>query len=174
MPEFLVDLQWLDWVALTLLAYGVVAGAFRGTVHQFSRLVVLLLSLVIVGLVSTPLLALLSSAAEQGSDSRLLGARLGLGLFVVVWPGLTVLRRLLLGEGPGARGWAGRVGGALGGALAALILATVAGCAGYWIQGGKAPVYAQSSVVGRVVTEAAGHLPAPPRPAFLVPQAFPA
>ena len=165
MPEFLVDLQWLDWVALTLLAYGVVAGAFRGTVHQFSRLVVLLLSLVIVGLVSTPLLALLSSAAEQGSDSRLLGARLGLGLFVVVWPGLTVLRRLLLGEG---------VGGALGGALAALILATVAGCAGYWIQGGKAPVYAQSSVVGRVVTEAAGHLPAPPRPAFLVPQAFPA
>lgn len=172
MVDFLADLDWLDWVALALAAYGLVAGACRGSVHQFIRLLVLLASLAVVGLLGTPLIRLVESLTRPGPDTQVLGARLELALFLVVLPALTLLRRLLAGEGNGPRGWGGRLGGALTGLLASLVLASVVGCAAYWIDGGRRPVEARGAVVGRRIAELAAYLPSPPRPGFLVPRAF--
>ncbi|MBC8328041.1 MAG: CvpA family protein [Planctomycetes bacterium] len=173
MIEFLEDLRWLDWVGSALAAYGIVAGAFRGTVHQFIRLLVLMVALALVGLLGTPLLQAMSSFLDEGADAALLTSRLELALVVVLLPSLTLLRRFLAGESKGPTGWAARTGGALAGLLASLVLATVVGCAAFWIDGGHVPVAAKASKIGRTVAEGASRIPCPPRPSFLVPRAFP-
>lgn len=173
MLEFLRQLQWLDWIGIALAAYGVVAGACRGLLPQSSRLLALFLALAVVGLVGTPVLTALGSLFADGTDATLLGARLEIALFLVVYPGLVILRRLTLGEGQPPQGWFGRLGGALTGLLSSLILATVVGCSAYWIEGDVEPIEAKGSPVGRAITEWVAHLPAPPRPSFLVPRCFP-
>ncbi len=173
MPEFLGDLRWLDWTGLALAAYGIVAGAFRGTLHQFTRLLILFASLALVGLLGTPLLQALGSFLDEGADAALLTARLELALMALFLPSLTLLRRFLAGEGTGPQGWAGRLGGALTGLLASLVLATVVGCAAFWVEGGRRQVDAEAGAIGRTVTEGVARIPSPPRPSFLVPRAFP-
>ncbi len=174
MIDFLEQLRWLDWVGLALAAYGVVSGAVRGTLHQYTRLLVLLVSLVLVGLIGTPILQAVGSALESDAGRDVLIARLELALFVIALPTLTLLRRWLSGESAGAKNAASRIGGALTGLLASLVLATVAGCAGFWIDGGQVAVDAQASRIGRTIAEWAARAPSPPRPSFLVPRAFPA
>lgn len=173
MLEFLRQLQWLDWIGMALAAYGVVAGACRGLLPQSTRLLALFLGLAVVGLLGTPVLTALGAAFAEGHDATLLGARLELALLLVVYPGLVVARRLALGEGQPPQGWFGRLGGALAGLLGSFVLATVIGCAAYWIEGDATPTEARGGAVGRTITEWVAGIPAPPRPSFLVPRCFP-
>lgn len=115
---------WLDWVALSLLAYGVTAGFMRGFIDQSIRLLLLFGALVVATLLDEISLWIGGQLSESASAGP--PAVVSLVLFCLValvatsvWQFLRVVL-----PGGGEFSFGSRVGGALLGALAAVLLTT--------------------------------------------------
>lgn len=125
------ELLWVDWIGLTLAAYGLVAGAVRGLTQQFSRLLVWGFAVLAAGVAggATAWLAERFAGDEVGALARL-DAWLQLALILAAVPALGALRRLICGQGSGAKTLADTLLGALSGLVfAALVWLLVWGAA---------------------------------------------
>jgi len=125
------ELLWVDWIGLTLAAYGLVAGAVRGLTQQFSRLLVWGFAVLAAGVAGGATAWLAERFA--GDEAQALAtweAWLQLALILAAVPALGALRRMVLGRGSGAKTLADTFLGALSGLVfAALVWLLVWGAA---------------------------------------------
>jgi uncharacterized membrane protein required for colicin V production len=125
------ELLWVDWIGLTLAAYGLVAGAVRGLTQQFSRLLVWGFAVLAAGVAGGASEWLAERIASE--DARALAsweAWLQLALILAAVPALGALRRLVLGRGTGSKTLADTLLGAISGLIfAALVWMLVWGTA---------------------------------------------
>jgi hypothetical protein len=156
------ELLWVDWIGLTLAAYGLVAGAVRGLTQQFSRFLVWGFAVLAAGVAG----GATSWLAERiaGSEGQALAswnAWLQLGLILAAVPALGALRRLLLGTGTGSKTLADTLLGALSGlAYAALVWLLVWGTALQTQSDAKAELsQAKSAEWARVLSRGPAVLP---------------
>lgn len=116
------ELLWVDWIGLTLAAYGLVAGAVRGLTQQFSRLLVWGFAVLAAGVAggATAWLAERFANDESAALARW-DAWLQVALILAAVPALGALRRLILGQGAGSKTLADTLLGALSGLVFAAL-----------------------------------------------------
>ncbi len=117
----LESLHWLDWLGLSLAAYGLAAGAVRGMTQQFSRLLVWMAAVAGAGALSSLLDSLAGAFSSNPERVTMLSSWFQLAVVLLGVLLLGSLRRLLVGRLGNAR----TAADALLGAVAGLLLATL-------------------------------------------------
>jgi uncharacterized membrane protein required for colicin V production len=155
----LADLHWLDWMGLTLAAYGIAAGAVRGMTQQFTRFMVWVAAVLVTGIAS-PALSFVASwfVAEQGGLQRL-AAWFALAAVLLAVLLIGGIRRLVFGRLGNARSLADRLLGMVCGlGVATLAWLTLLGAA-YHAYGSASLEGTYSLDVARATTAAYRKLP---------------
>lgn len=160
------SLHALDWIGLSLLAYGLTAGFLRGFSNQFSRFLVLLAALACSGWLAGPVLAQVQNEGDGAEATRALGEAVAF----LVFAGLLLLaRRALLGWLSKPKGGPSRLTGALFGVLGALLFHLVLGCSygvSDWKPAGSASE-SRSVQLWNSLWDPIQKIPEPPRPVLL-------
>ena len=167
---FLQGLHGADAFGLALLAFGTVAGLFRGIARQSTRALALAGGLVAAALTSLPVSSL---AADLGGPERapLLGAVFSLAIFLSAWLAGSLLVRAAGKVVPAAGSLEGRLGGMVLGLCGGAVLWAIA--AGMVLAVGAPHGWEDtlsrdfSEAVGRAV----GGMPPAFQPGFLEPLA---
>jgi uncharacterized membrane protein required for colicin V production len=105
----LAHLHWLDWMGLTLAAYGIAAGAVRGLTQQFTRLMVWVTALLVAGVASPALGWVASWFMAQDAGQRRLAAWFALATVLISVLLVGGLRRLIFGRLNNAKSFADRL-----------------------------------------------------------------
>lgn len=179
------SLHALDWIGLTFLAYGLVAGFMRGLVNQSTRIAVLLLALVCSAWLAAAGIQIASwIPVESEQAAYALSDMLFFGLLLVF---LTGVRRFLFGWLESPSTGLSRFGGLALGIVGAWILYGVALCGySWWIQDGEEELANMPGIeripnaeqvanardasgypLAEAFVKGAALLPSPPRPQFL-------
>ncbi len=163
--------HWLDWLALTLVAFGVGAGAVRGLVQQSIRVLVLSAALALAGLGGVLLEKVIPSVHWDVLDNLLTRPAslptAEMVLFVVFFAVLNLLRGVLFFWAKAAGGWISRVLGALVGVAGAALVLTLVAAGAAWFTGPQdLPPPRSQEVTGRILASLR-RAPRPPLPLFL-------
>ena len=122
------DLHWLEWIGLTLVAYGVAAGATRGLTQQFTRFLTWAAAVVLTGSLTPTLGWVATQFVDQPDSQRMLVSWFSLATLLAAVVSLGWIRRILFGSVGAGKSFADRImGGLMGSGVAILVWLTLYG-----------------------------------------------
>ncbi len=115
------ELHWLEWIGLTLVVYGVVAGATRGLTQQFTRFLTWAAAVVLTGSLASVISWAASQFVNQPDSQSMLVSWFSFFTLLVAVVLLGGVRRILFGSICAGKSFADRFMGAIFGSGVAIL-----------------------------------------------------